>query len=308
MEKGKVENKVNNKSSSRTIVILALLLLLFAGIGIYGFYGKQVELNAQKSMLDSISTLNANFKNELLVLKNDFENLKVRNKELEELLRTANIALETKEKKIRHLVKDNASINTLRKEIQQLKTIRDGYSKRIQELEEEVRMLKLANNNLTKENEQLKFELAAFKQKNTDLQKKVDIASIIKTDQALVFGEKAGKGGKFVPVKLRKAERLMVAFTLDENKVAEPGEKIFYIKVTSPDGKVIQNSTSGNFINNENNISTPYTAMHTVNYSNKKTDVKIPVDLAGSDHPKGTYTLEFFCNGYFSGLKKIKAK
>jgi myosin heavy subunit len=265
---------------------------------------------AQSTKIDSLVMIKGTLDKEMSGLKTELNQFKGKNEELEKAISQAHLDLSAKEIKIKRLLAENASVGRLQKEVKELRILKESHLKKIKELEEQLAFLTKQNKELADVNKELLNQVHALEEKMSVLEKKVLIGSIIKTENAIIIGEKKSKNGKFVPTKLKKAERLLVTFDLDENKVTDPGEKIFYIRVLNPSGKLIENTTSGTFTNADNNLSMPFTSMHKVSYSNAKQKVIFPVDLnsENKDHPKGTYLVEFYCNGYLSGVKKLHIK
>jgi len=309
--KGSEKTGGDSKSNS-TIAFMITTLICALACGYLFYDNSQMSKNnlQQLTKVDSLVVIKGTLDKEIAGLKTELNQFSGKNTELEKAIAEAKSDLSTKEIKIKRLVAENASVARLQREVKELRILKENHLKKIKELEEKVAYLNIQNKELTELNKELINQVHALEEKIMVLEKKVLLGSIIKTENALIIGEKKSKNGMFVPTKLKKAERLLITFDLDENKVADPGEKTFYIRVLNPSGKLIENASSGTFTNADNNLSMPYTSMHKVSYNNTKQKVILPVDLnsESKEHPKGTYNVEFYCNGYISGVKKLQIR
>jgi len=298
----------DNRRKLMALLITTLLFIGISGILFFNNHALKTKINDQHEQLDSLAYFRDHLKLELKTIREELNTYKGKSAELDQLLNEANRAIEEKEIRIKQLSRDHAEVKRLKAELADLKKLRDQYLKRIEELEALLAEKTRENENLQQQNKDLVVKVGKLEQQNAELDKKVQLASVLQTGNVIIIGEKKGKGGKYVPSKLHKAERLLITFEVNENKVATPGERIIYVRVAKPDGTLIQNKQSGSFTNTDKNLSMEYTQSQKINYNNAQQRVTTAIELEGHQWAKGTYVAEFYCNGYFCGSKKITLK
>lgn len=287
---------------------ITLSILLSSTGYLYFDNKKSKELNEkQKTEIISLNENKSKLAIEISSYKNQLEQYKGKNIELDNLVTTAQNEILVKETKIKKLITDNESLQRVQKEVLELRKSNQRNLTKIQELEETLSFFTTENTNLKNTNNELLGKLEKLEARNTILEKKVEIASVLKVDNIFVIGEKKSKNGKYVPAKVKKADRLFVTFDLLENKIAEEGEKTLYIRVLDSKGKLVENGESGSFPNIEKNITIPYTQKVAINYTNNKQKVTFPIEI-NKDQIKGEYSFEVYCDKYYSGLKKLRLK
>jgi hypothetical protein len=298
------------ENKSKLIALAVSASLLFGGSGYLYYDNVQIkDLNQkQRIELNALDLAKGKLQNEIRLMKEQLENFKGKNKELDNLVASANKEIIVKEQKIKRLIADNASLKRVQSEVYELRKVNEKYLSRIKELEEKLLALSGENQNLKTNNSLLKERLAELEERNEFLERKVSLASVLRVENVLVLGEKKGKIGRYLKSNLKKADRLLVTCDVVENKVTEAGEKTIYVNVTDSKGNLIQNSESGIFLNSDENVEMSYTQKFVVNYNNDKQKLIIPIELNGKELDKGNYSVEFFCEGHFCGLKKLKLK
>jgi hypothetical protein len=299
-----------NKFTAMAVTGGIVCTLLFGDIF---FFSKNQSLTAentkQLTRIDSITNLKNMLAQDVQNINNELADYKGKNEELDQLLSSANKSIQLKEAKITKLINQNASLKKIQKEMKALRAMKAKTLARIGDLEKQNQSLVKENEALKTDNAQLHNLVETLQAENTELERKVDIASVLKVQNVSVITEKKTKKGSYSKsTRSKSTDRFLVSFDLVENRVAEKGPKKLYLKITDPKGNMIETSESGFFPNPGDNISTPYSKMETVDYNNSEQKVTIPVDFERPDHIKGTYTVEFFCEGYFCGAKKVTLK
>jgi hypothetical protein len=304
-------DNTNKKERNTKIIALAITiaLLLAASTYLYIDNNNVKELNVQQqAKIDTLTAYKAQLEQELASIKDELEIYRVKNVELDSQLTAKDDEIELKVKKIQRLISDNASLPRIKKEMEELRILNEQYIARIKELEERLLATEGERDTLKVTNSQLAQKVTVLQDENSVLTKKLGMAGVLRVENVIVIGEKKGKGGKYAPTKLKKAERFLVTFDLAENKLAESGEKTVYVTITDPSGKVMENRESGSFMNEDQNLSVPYTKMQTVSYGKQSQKVILPVDFDSNKLPAGKYKLEFYCDKFLAGTKTLTLK
>ena len=160
----------------------------------------------------------------------------------------------------------------------------------------EIETLKKDNTTLTTQRDSTVMVLGESKKynevligQNEELAKTVEIASKLNVSNLQTAAYKLRSSGKQVATeKARRADILKISFVINENKVAKPGEKTYYIQVIDSKNNVLGDKKIENF----GSETLTYSFATTVNYENKP--VLVSQDLPGSSFEKGTYFVNVF--------------
>ncbi|MFH2143575.1 MAG: hypothetical protein ABIJ97_14205 [Bacteroidota bacterium] len=149
---------------------------------------------------------------------------------------------------------------------------------------------------------EIKVSHEKLNEKNQNLTEMVNIASVIKAIN--ISAIPINKKSKDVD-KAKKVEKIKVCFTLSENRIVEPGNRIVYIRIARPDQMVITSSAENIFIYEGSNI--VYTEKRSVDYQNKTTDMCI---YWANDQEliPGTYLVDIFADGKLIGETSLDLK
>lgn len=306
-----VKKEENSGGSKAGLIAFIITTILSMGAAGYLFYDNSLineEKEIQSARIVSLGTEKENLIKQLETYKAEIQLSEGKNAELQSLVDSLTLDIDNKIAKIRSLKASNASLAKFKKEYSANLSSQEENLKKIKALDSTLALIKIENEQLKASLGEANQQVAALQEKNLSLEKKIQIASILKVSDVIVIGEKKGKGDKYAPTSLKKAERLLVTFDVLENKIADPGEKEIHIKVTNPDGKVIENSSSGTFTQQESNMTAPYTVVQKINYNNAEQKIFAPVEINKEERKPGNYTIEFYSNGYLSGVKKVTVK
>jgi myosin heavy subunit len=190
---------------------------------------------------------------------------------------------------------DAAEITRLKKELATVRAVLRSYVLQIDSLNRR-------NAELMDENSRVKSELEISNQQNQELasnnmtlSEKVAIASQLNaTNVMLTPQNKKGKPHK----KLKGAKVLNVSFVIARNVTASNGQRDLYVRVTTPQGEVLNGGGSFAFENKQ----LTYTMKKTIEYTGEETTVFMvwPIEetLTG-----GSYNVSVFADGNMIGSK-----
>ena len=100
------------------------------------------------------------------------------------------------------------------------------------------------------------------------------------------------KSGRIVDTpRARKADQIRSCFTLTENAIAEPGDRLLLVQVINPKNNVLGDKAVMNF---EDETSLTYSATTKVFYENDELDVCVMVNAVEADLVDGLYTINIF--------------
>lgn len=278
----------SNKKSNGTLTLLLLLLIASIGANFYQWKSHNTMVISHGNEVDSLSTMRLNVERELELTLVELEKYRGIAGNLDTLLNDAKSKLELQEQTIKSLMateKEGKSLSSkLKAEIAKLHKMRDEYLEKIDELIAENDKLKADNSNLNSQVENLN------QQKNL-LADKVATASQLKVEYVKVNSFKKRMNGKYSEsVIAKRTNKLEACFTLMDNKIAGAGDKMIYLVITAPDGKILMSYTKSSF-QDSNGKSIDATASLKVAYAGAKQDLCLSYENDARILESGTYQI-----------------
>lgn len=227
---------------------------------------------------------------------------------LEELKANYDLALSEKSEISEELEAERQKVNQLISEIKKKNIDASSlakYENQIKSLENKMRTLILENDALKKANSQLVMNIdsldvalsentqksAVLAQENMELNAKIAKASRLVITNLNAQTLKVKSSGKEVETdKASRVNAIKIEFTIPENKLANSGEKIYFIQVIDPKNNIIGEKREINF---EDKLLV-YSFPTKVNYTNKT--IQVSEIIRGDDFVKGKYYVNIFDN------------
>jgi myosin heavy subunit len=294
-----------NKTTNKLLLLVILLLFCFCGFLIWQ------NLELQKS-LKTGEVLHAELTTERDQVKGELEEMLSKYKEMESSNEGLSAELEEERAKIEELLKKakgkDWSIYKLRKETASLRTIMKGFVVQIDSLNQ-------INGRLTQENKVVRNKLTSEKDRTKDLTKEnegladlVTVASHLKTTALKSYGVrvKSNNTGKESD-RAKKVEKIRTEFTLLKNDITQAGQKWIYIRVLTPDGKVLSEKTDDSNKFDFNGVRGFYSSKKQIDYNNQAQDVRIDWNKI-DDFPVGEYNVSVYADGVDIGKIKFTLK
>ncbi len=292
-----------NKNKSNYILII--LLLLSVGFNIYQYTAKNNLINDDKNERDSLITARVDIEKELNETYSELNQYKGENASMDSLLSKANTDLKLYEVKISLLLKSESNKEQLNKklanELKEIKNLRDQYLEKIDNLLAENKKLKKDNSDLNSKVEQI----------SKDLQNTVNTASVLRVEYLKINTMKKKYNNKYITTLLAKrTDKFDICFTILENKIAKSGSRIIYLRLISPNGKIIGNRAqgSGSFIETKSNSQMQFTLSKSIDYSNANENLCMTWEANGEKYDVGIYNAEIYIDGVFSSSKIIELR
>ena len=131
----------------------------------------------------------------------------------------------------------------------------------------------------------------------------IDVASTLHASNFNITGiNEKSNGREKTTSTAKRVDLLRISFDLDENMVAQSGEKELYVCITAPDGTpiAVQALGSGTFTTRDG-AEKPYTQKVNVNYTQNKRQTVSFDWKSNSDFGTGNYKIEVYNNGFKVG-------
>lgn len=182
-------------------------------------------------------------------------------------------------------------ISELKSEISTLKGIMRHYIEQIDSLTKENKGLKAENKEIKDQNKKLNSRVNEYSQQNAELEERMTLAEKLNiTGVSLTPLKKNGKREK----KIKKAKQLMVTFTIPQNNSTPVGEKMIYIRITTPEGTLLDGGGSFEF----EGSTVPYSACKRIEYTGEElANIQVYWDV-NMTLTTGQYQVEIFADNY----------
>ena len=296
------------KSFTVLIVVIVVLVLALLGLGGWMLFGQRAEqpvqeteaveeenpelIEAQKMLMESeMDNLNREFaayeasQRELIVQ----DSVKAR---LEEKYQKAKNQVEQLQRELRDAKnKSAAEIKALNDQIKVLRELLKQYLEEIDRLNKENEALRNENADLKSQNQDLSSQVSITRQQNQVLNERMTLAEKLNvTGVSLTMLNKKDKSEK----KLKNAKKLVVTFTIPQNNSTPVGTKTFYLRITTPEGQLLDGGGTFAF----EGATVAASARRNIDYGGEEiAGIPIYYDVRNVLNP-GPYTVELFTDGY----------
>jgi myosin heavy subunit len=303
--KAVVQDKPTGNKNNKFMMVIIILLLGFCGYLIWQNLELKKAIDKGEVAYTEVSTERDQVQAELEEMLKKYEDLETDNQEL-----SAELAAE--KAKIEELIKKakgkDWSIYQLKKETETLRKIMKGYVVQIDSLNQ-------LNNKLTDENKTVKNQLSneqkkaqELTEKNENLNTLVTVASNLKTLNLTSYGVKVKNDntGKEMD-RAKKVDKIRTSFTVQKNTITKPGKKIIYVRILTPDGRVLSEKTDDSNKFDFNGVRGLYSSKKEIDYKNE--DMQVTIDWVKIDEfPVGEYNVEVYADGVDIGKTKFTLK
>lgn len=285
-------NGKENKNNRGATILLLLLLLGSVGFNVYQYRNHTTTVIQYTHEEDSLINMRIEVERELVAAEMELDKYKGIAGNLDSLVSDANEEIAQKEQRIRQLISSEKNLQTLNKklkaELAELKTLRDEYLDRID-------VLMTENKALTEQNAQLTNKVENLSSEKSNLEKKVATGSKLKAEYVKVTSFKKKSSGKLVESLIAKrVNKLDVCFTVMDNKIAQHGERIAYLRILSPNGKPLMGLSKGQFELEESHETIEATSNLKLNYEGEKQNICLAYENDERILESGTYIIELY--------------
>lgn len=303
--KAVIQDKPTGNKNNKFMMVIIILLLGFCGYLIWQNLELKKAIDKGEIAYTEVSSERDQVQAELEEMLKKYEDLETDNQEL-------SVELAAEKAKIEELIKKakgkDWSIYQLKKETETLRKIMKGYVVQIDSLNQ-------LNNKLTDENKTVKSQLSneqkkaqELTEKNEDLNTLVTVASHLKTLGLKSHGVKVKNDntGKEMD-RAKKVDKIRTSFTVQKNTITKPGKKWIYVRILTPDGRVLSEKTDDSNKFDFNGVRGLYSSKKEIDYKNE--DMQVTIDWVKIDEfPVGEYNVEVYADGVDIGKTKFALK
>lgn len=296
---------------NNSLIYWVVIIILLAGC-VYLFMSKNqmAEQNAatqqqQQQTFDSLKTEHATLEADFQAASAKIDQLVSQNARMDSMLAGDKEAMTKLKGQIRSILsKRNATQAELDQARALIATLTDKtkeYEARIAELEKENTVLTGNNKVLTRERDSTVAQNIAMKQ----------LASVLHASNIKLEALRIKRNGKEKETsKAKKADVLRITFDIDENRIAESGSKMVYLRVMDPSGAVVNDPAKGSgMITTSKGDHLTYTLSKNVALVQNQPVKGITVDWKqDGDYARGMYKIEIYNDGFNIGGGQVELK
>lgn len=291
-------NPSEPKSDNRKLLIGIIVLLALVS-GVLGF----LLLN-QSQMLDQQTSEILELENATLTLKNDlqemfiqYDTVTVANEKMQaEILAQKEQIRELLEEVEKH--KDDAwIIHKLKKEASTLREIMKGYLVTIDSLNTLNISLRQDRDSLGEVLTSVTREKDKLQSKASDLEGRIAVGSVLPARSVVAEAIRVrGSGKQSSTNRAKRAEMIKLCAVLGENKIAEKGKKTLYLRIISPEARVLDDGSGEPKTFDFEGVSGVYSVKREIDYNGEEQDVCVYYTIH-SELPTGQYIVELYESG-----------
>ncbi len=289
-----IEPKPENSIRGYKIVISILVVILTVMSVLYFNIHRQ-----QRADYDLLSIDRDSIESNLTELIGEFDELEIQNDSLQlsmEIERNRADSIISQLKRERSF--NYAKLKQYEKEVGTLRTIMRGYLQQIDSLNTLNKKLITENVTYRKKISSVELRAELAEEQAQELKNKVRQGSVLKaTSVAIVPLNSRDREVS----KVRNAERLRCDFMLAANELTTPGNKVIYVRITSPDGYILATDALPTFEYEGEKLT--YSASREVEYQNQ--DLSVSIFYTGAGFTAGKYKIELYTEGYIIGVSEV---
>lgn len=190
---------------------------------------------------------------------------------------------------------DRAEIKRLNDELATLRTILRSYIHQIDSLNTLNQELRAEKEQITNQYNRTSQTLRQVSQERAELSERVSLAAqLVATNINVRAVNDRGREQS----RLSRSSQFIVSFTVARNITAEPGERIIYVRIMTPNGNVLSKSAGNTFPYENSEIL--YSMKRVVEYGGEEMLVSMYWDIEEFLMP-GTYKTDIFADGHHIG-------
>ena len=265
--------QAGGRNRSNTVLLLLVVLLLISNVALLYLYMQSKDRGETTvAQLEQVSSEKDNVTHMLEEMLESYDTLRTENQQL-----TVEMAAQREqiERLLDQVKRGNYDLAKAKKEAETLRKIMKGYVVTIDSLNQVNQALTAENVNIRQELGEVKGQREALATKAQDLEGKIAKGSVLHATTITASALFMRNNGKQVETeRASKAEMVKCCFTLGENKVTSPGDKTLYMRVLTPDGKVLR-ATDGDNRFRFDGVEGEFSARREMNYQNAPVDVCI---------------------------------
>ncbi len=295
-------NESDNGGSDRSIkgyrVAIILLAVILAAVSVLYF----ALYNQQRDDMAFLASEREAVEANLTDLMADYSELEMENSNMADTLSMERMRADSIISQLKRERSFNYSkLRQYEKEVGVLRTIMQGYLHQIDSLNTLNKQLISENVSFRKEitSAQLRAEIAEERAEELDVQIRQGAVLRATSISIAMLNDRGNEVSR-----VRRAATLRTDFSIAANDLSEPGDRVIYLRLMSPDGFVITTDALPTFSHEGSSLT--YTASRTVDFQS----VELPVSIffKGEGFVDGLYKVELYSEGFLIGRSEVELR
>jgi hypothetical protein len=297
---------VGNKSRNKSLIIIVILLAAMALLT-WLYLSTRSRLG---SLLEEKEQQRVELQHELDSLITEHNNIKLEYGTFSDSLVAKDSIIQANALEIRKLLDTQYEFYKVKKKLDRLRSISQGYLKQIDSLY-------TVNQELKAENEQIRSSYQMEQQKSSSLLKdkealteKVTMAAVLRAYKITASGVRGSGDKERITDKAKRVEKIKVCFTLGENPLLSAGAKDIYIRIARPDKMILARGRGDDYSFSYKGEILQYTMRETVNYQNQAMDIcTYWINRSAKENlPEGVYVVSVYAEDFEIGQTSFELK
>jgi len=264
-----MESKISKQNNIKVIVIIVLALAII--FLVFDKFNQEAKTKIVIADLENTNTEKVKISKELENMVTQYDGLKTNNDTLNAQLTKEKERVQEIIKKLKYVKASNSTkVKEYKKELGTLRKIMRSYIVQIDSLYTKNKALITENKHVKNKYEEAVIENEDLSYERDSLAGTVEKAAKLKAMNIRAIGLNVRDKETN---RISKLDKIKVCFTIDENNIAEVGDKWVYIRIVKPNKYVIAESDKNLFYFAGKKIA--YTSRKMVEYKGKRTDMCI---------------------------------
>ena len=282
--------KINLKENTPQLIATIVVLVVVLAIAIIFIVTKTRQISHMEELY-AIEKQQLEDEYEAIALQYEGFKFSVRNDSLLAKLESEQAKVQRLQEELK-LTKatDQKEIQRLKKELETLRKILKTYIIQIDSLNRLNQELKSENIQIKRQYQETNRTLTQIAKEREELSHKVSLAA--KLDAININVKAVNDKGK-EQKRLSRSTRFVISFTIAKNITAEPGERIIYVRIMTPDGNVLTKNPTDTFPFENGQLQ--YSIKRIIEYGGEETPVTVYWNIEEFLMP-GTYQVDIFAD------------
>jgi hypothetical protein len=305
--------ETNDKQTANKIykVIIAVLIAII-GVLVWQLVVTKIEIKTIIVEKGKSVTQSQELQTELDSLLTEHNKIKKEYSGLTGKMADKDSVIQSYADEIQRLIASQADYGRIKRKLEFLRSITQGYVAQIDSLYTVNRSLKNENKKITEDFNKEKDKTASLTKDKEDLTNKVTTASTLKAYNISGVGIRTKQNGKKEEdaEKAKRVDKLKISFTLSENLIIPAGQKTIYVRIARPDNQVLCMGSEDTYSFMFNGQRLQYSLKQDINYQNKAQNITMywVKTTKNESAMKGVYNVSVFCDDTNIGESSFELK
>jgi predicted nuclease with TOPRIM domain len=194
---------------------------------------------------------------------------------------------------------------SLQSKIDELERLLAGYQAEAETLKSENHMLAGEKSQIQNSLNQTTARNSQLEREKSEIEEQLKKASILSISNIESNGVRTKRKGDEPTNKAKRTSKIQTCFTINQNLVATPGNRDFYVRIIDPGNNVLSAFPDDTF--NYQGDELTYSVQRTVSFQNNAQDICL-IYSQNAKFSKGYYNIVVFSEGYELGYKLMELK